>query len=51
MNTIKLESEVREIGYKLAVREIYGDNGAGYHSLRKHHNVLLAKLYRLTKAT
>jgi len=49
MNT--LESEVRELGYKLAVREIYGDNGAAYHQLRRYHNHLLAKLNRLNKVT
>ena len=47
MNT--LESEVRDLGYQLAVREIRGDNGFAYHQLRKHHNRLLTKLNRLNK--
>ena len=49
MNT--LESEVREVGFQLAVREMRGDQGAGYYKLRKHHNYLLAKLNRLNKVT
>ena len=47
MNT--LESEVRELGYQLAVREMRGGNGFSYHQLRKHHNYLLVKLNRLNK--
>jgi len=49
MNT--LESEVREVGYKLAVREMRGDQGAGYYKLRNYHNALLRKLNRLNKVT
>lgn len=47
MNT--LESEVRKVGFQLAVREMQGDNGFHYYKLRKHHNYLLAKLNRLNK--
>lgn len=47
MNT--LESEVRDLGYQLAVREMRGENGYAYHQLRKHHSYLLAKLNRLNK--
>jgi len=47
MNT--LESEVRDLGYQLAVREMRGENGFAYHQLRKHHSYLLAKLNRLNK--
>jgi hypothetical protein len=47
----ELESTVREVGYKLAVREMYGDNGASYHNLRKYHYALLSKLYRVKKVT
>lgn len=47
MNT--LESEVRQLGYQLAVREMRGENGFSYHQLRKHHNHLLVKLNRLNK--
>ena len=47
MNT--LESEVRDLGYQLAVREMRGENGFSYHQLRKHHGYLLAKLNRLNK--
>ena len=47
MNT--LESEVRQLGYQLAVREMRGENGFAYHQLRKHHNHLLAKLNRVNK--
>jgi len=44
-----LESEVRDLGYQLAVREMRGDNGFEYHGLRRHHNYLLAKLNRINK--
>lgn len=47
MNT--LESEVRQLGYQLAVREMRGDNGFAYHQLRKHHDHLLVKLNRRNK--
>lgn len=51
MNKVNLESEVRQVGYQLAVKEIYGENGSAYYQLRKHHNYLLAKLNRLNKVT
>ena len=44
-----LETAVRELGYQLACREIYGENCAEYFMLKEKHNKLLYKLYRLQK--
>jgi len=44
-----LETAVRELGYNLACREIYGENCAEYFMLKEKHNKLLYKLYRLQK--
>jgi len=44
-----LQSEVRKLGYELAVREIYGENTPSYHKERRHHLYLLNKLERLQK--
>lgn len=45
----KLESQVRELGYQLAVKEIYGENSKSYFDLRHKHYKLLNKLYFLQK--
>ena len=39
-----LEASVRELGYQLACREIYGENTPAYFELKKHHNNLLQRL-------
>jgi len=44
-----LEEEVRNLGYQLACREIYGENTPGYYGLKRKHDYLLQKLYRLQK--
>lgn len=44
-----LQSQLRALGYQLAVREIYGENTPDYHKLRRSHNDLLQKLYQLEK--
>lgn len=49
MNKVNLESEVREAGYQLALREMRGDIGFVYYRLQKHHDYLLTKLNRLNK--
>ena len=45
----KLRHEIRELGYKLSVREMYGDNTPGYHDERRRHYSLLKELYYLEK--
>ena len=45
-----LRAKVRALGYQLACREIYGENTPAYYNLKKEHNYLLQKLYRLEKA-
>ena len=49
MSAIKLESELRAVGYQLAMREMRGDNSPSFHSLRRHHDNLLVSLYSLNK--
>ncbi len=44
-----LRSSIRELGYKLACREIYGENTPAYFKLKREHDYLLQKLYRLEK--
>jgi len=44
-----LHNAVRELGYNLACREIYGENTPAYFKLKKQHDYLLQKLYRLQK--
>ena len=51
MKKVNLESEVREAGYQLALREMRKDNGFAYYQLKKHHDYLLTKLNRLNKVT
>jgi hypothetical protein len=44
-----LSERVRSLGYQLACREIYGENTPSYYKLKREHNYLLQKLYRLQK--
>jgi hypothetical protein len=44
-----LRQELRDLGYKLAVREIHGENTPAYHEERRRHYSLLLKLYELEK--
>ena len=44
-----LKAAIRELGYQLAVREIYGENTPEYFQKKKQHGYLLNKLYRLEK--
>jgi hypothetical protein len=44
-----LQEELRSLGYKLACKEIYGENTPAYYALKREHNYLLQKLYRLQK--
>jgi hypothetical protein len=44
-----LKAKIRELGYKLAVREIYGENTPAYYDLKWEHKRLLDKLYYLEK--
>lgn len=45
----ELESDLRALGYSLAVREIYGENSIDYRKKRGQYLKLLRKLYRLQK--
>lgn len=53
MNEAKLKnwlsSQVRDQGYRLAVREIYGENSKSFHELRREYYKNLHKLNRLEK--
>jgi hypothetical protein len=42
---MSLQEQVRELGYKLAVREIYGENTPEYFRMKNEHYRLLNKLY------
>lgn len=44
-----LADEVRELGYQLAVREIYGENTPEYFAQKRIHDRLLRKLDRMQK--
>jgi len=44
-----LTARIRELGYQLAVREIYGENTPEYFKLKRTHDNLLDKLYRLER--
>jgi len=44
-----LESTIRELGYQLAVREIYGENTPEYFAQKRIHDRLLRKLDRIQK--
>jgi hypothetical protein len=45
----KLTIEVRELGFRLGCREIYGENTPDYYRKKDHHRGLLNKLYALQK--
>ncbi len=45
----KLTELVRGLGYKLACREIYGENTPDYYRKKDEHRQLLNKLYDLEK--
>lgn len=42
-----IEENLRKLGYQLAVREIYGENTPEYFRLKRDHDSLLHKLYKL----
>jgi hypothetical protein len=42
-------SNLRKLGYQLAVREIYGENTPGYYDLKFRHRDLLDNLYKVEK--
>ena len=44
-----LADEVRELGYQLAVREIYGENSKEYFDTKRKHDRALHRLNRLEK--
>jgi hypothetical protein len=44
-----LSAEVREKGYQLAVRELYGENSEDYWKKKRAHDQSLHKLYRLER--
>ena len=39
-----LESKIRELGYQLAVRELYGENTPEYYRQKRLHDRLLEDL-------
>lgn len=44
-----LESKIRQLGYQLAVREIYGENTPEYYKQKRLHDRLLEELERKQK--
>jgi hypothetical protein len=44
-----LSAEVREKGYQLAVRELYGENSVDYWEKKRVHDQSLYKLYKLER--
>jgi hypothetical protein len=44
-----LQEKIRDLGYKLAVREVYGENTPAYFNLKREHDKMLRKLYELEK--
>ena len=44
-----LESTIRELGYQLAIREIYGENTPEYFAKKRIPDRLLRKLDRMQK--
>jgi hypothetical protein len=44
-----LKEAIRSLGYKLACREIYGENSKSYFQMKREHDRLLNKLYRIEK--
>ena len=51
MKLEELKGEIRDLGYQLAVREIYGENTPAYFKLKRHHYNLLERLYHFEKRT
>jgi|SaaInlV_125m_DNA_1040241.scaffolds.fasta_scaffold237492_2 hypothetical protein len=45
----ELRAKIRELGYQIATKEIYGENTFEYFELKQLHNRLLARLYRMEK--
>lgn len=43
---MQLQQTLRELGYKLAVQELYGANTPAYFKLRSRHRFLLNTLYK-----
>ena len=43
---MSIQEQVRELGYKLAIREIYGENTPEYFKMKREHYRLLSKLYK-----
>ena len=49
-NTLnQARSNLRQLGYQLAVREIYGENTPAYYDLKFRHRDMLDNLYKLEK--
>lgn len=46
---VRLSAEVRELGFRLGCREIYGENTPDYYRKKDYHRGLLNKLYALQK--
>jgi hypothetical protein len=44
-----IKQKIRDLGYKLAVRELYGENTPSYFNLKREHDKMLRKLYELEK--
>tara|TARA_Y100000385_G_C12921415_1_gene562744 strand:- start:39 stop:251 length:213 start_codon:yes stop_codon:yes gene_type:complete len=53
MNEAKLKNwlseQVRDLGYRLAVREIYGENSKSYFDLKREHGKILHRLNKLER--
>jgi len=46
---LKISHALRELGYHLAVREMYGENTPDYYQKKDYHRNLLNKLYNLER--
>jgi len=44
-----LKERIRELGYQLACRELYGENSKDYYHKKREHDKLLNKLYQIEK--
>jgi len=44
-----LQESIRQLGYQLSVRELYGENTPEYFQLKRTHDRLLARLYKKEK--
>ncbi len=49
MHYRELQERVRQLGHKLAVREIYGENTPAYFTLKREHDRLLYQLNKQNK--